>query len=40
MVEKIPYVVNLMDHFNKTLIGEVFDSHKDNISVRCVCSLL
>ena len=25
MVEKIPYVVNLMDHFNKTLIGEVFE---------------
>ena len=31
-VEKIPYVENLVDPSSNTLMGKIFDGHKDNIS--------
>ena len=34
MVKKISSMGNLVDPFTKTLIGRVFDDHKDIISVR------
>ena len=36
VAEKIPFTKNLVDPFIETLIGRVFDGHKDNIGVRCV----
>ena len=36
MVEKIPSMDNLTDPFTKTLIGRVFDGHRDNIGFKCV----
>ena len=34
MVDKIPYVKNLVDLFTKTLSGRVFIGHRDNIGFR------
>ena len=34
MVDKIPFVENLVDPFTKTLIGRVFIVHRDNIGFR------
>ena len=34
MVDKIPFVENLVDPFTKTLTRRVFVSHRDNIGIR------
>ena len=40
MVEKIPYMDNLVDPLTKTLTRRVFDGHRDTIGVRYVPSML
>ena len=40
MVDKIPFVKNLVDLFTKTLSGRVFDGHKDNTGFRWVSNML
>ena len=40
MVDKIPYVENLVDPFTKTLTGRVFVGHRNNIGFRCVSDVL
>ena len=40
VVKKIPFKDNLTNPINKTLTGRAFDGHMDNISVKCVPSIL
>ena len=40
MVDKIPYVKNLVDLFTKILSGRVFIGHRDNIGFRCTSDVL
>ena len=40
MVDKIPYVENLVDPFTKTLTGRVFVGHRNNIGFRCTSDVL
>ena len=40
MVDKIPFVENLVDSFTKTLIGSVFVGHRDDIGFRRVSILV
>ena len=38
--EKIPFTNNLVDPFTKTLIGKVFDGHRDSIGVKSIPNIL
>ena len=40
VVDKIISIENLMDPFTKTLSIGVFNSHRDNLGVRCIPSML
>ena len=40
VVDKIISIENLTDPFTKTLSIGVFNSHRDNLGVKCVLSML